>query len=629
MVLSRAWYLILALITGAAVYVVSLAVGQYNRRNAEAMADTLKGDSQVVGWALQIDSRRRIDSLLASALRKEVIDGVKAANGKETIPEKAKTDSSKALTEANTALPADYRNDVMFAVDRDGRVVGQVGYDAILARHQQFELGGYAAVFDALHGYLRDDTWVWGGKIARVATRPIEDEAGQAPVGAIVALRWVDQAFAREIGKRTRTSVTFFALGQKVATGTWSDDKDESDALDLAAAEIPKLEGEKSLKDTGRTDVRALGDGERSAAIFARLPGDAWEVGAGYGVVRNRVSIDGPMGFIKGADDKDKANVKLWLVAAVVIVALGLGMLFSIGEHTIPLRGLAKQSDRLRKGQVDALELTKLRGVYRRIGQDLNAGIERVVEKGGGVARKPADLESILGPVPAQPAMSAFSFPLPEGSSPGMSSPGMSSPGMSAPGMPPSHPSQPGRPPVPGAAPSGPFGAPSGPGLPGSSPGRPPPSVPGFQAARPAVPGPAAGAPPGRPPPSSPQLAAEPPMFPPTSSASQVGRPNEEEATMVGRPAADLLAAATGEISAISAGAAGDEATEWMAVYEEFVRTKKQCGEPTEGLTFEKFQGTLRKNRDQLIQRHGCKRVKFSVYIKEGRASLKATPVRE
>ena len=28
-------------------------------------------------------------------------------------------------------------------------------------------------------------------------------------------------------------------------------------------------------------------------------------------------------------------------------------------------------------------------------------------------------------------------------------------------------------------------------------------------------------------------------------------------------------------------------------------------------------------------QRHGCKRVKFSVYVKEGRASLKATPVKE
>jgi hypothetical protein len=29
-----------------------------------------------------------------------------------------------------------------------------------------------------------------------------------------------------------------------------------------------------------------------------------------------------------------------------------------------------------------------------------------------------------------------------------------------------------------------------------------------------------------------------------------------------------------------------------------------------------------------LIQKHGCKRVKFSVYVKEGRASLKATPVK-
>ena len=56
-------------------------------------------------------------------------------------------------------------------------------------------------------------------------------------------------------------------------------------------------------------------------------------------------------------------------------------------------------------------------------------------------------------------------------------------------------------------------------------------------------------------------------------------------------------------------------------MYDDFVRTKKQCGEPTEGLTFEKFQHTLKKNRDALIQRHGCKRVRFSVYIKDGKAA--------
>jgi hypothetical protein len=38
---------------------------------------------------------------------------------------------------------------------------------------------------------------------------------------------------------------------------------------------------------------------------------------------------------------------------------------------------------------------------------------------------------------------------------------------------------------------------------------------------------------------------------------------------------------------------------------------------------------TLKKNRDALMSRHGVKRVKFSVYVKEGKASLKATPVRE
>jgi len=97
----------------------------------------------------------------------------------------------------------------------------------------------------------------------------------------------------------------------------------------------------------------------------------------------------------------------------------------------------------------------------------------------------------------------------------------------------------------------------------------------------------------------------------------------EDEQTMVGQPSADLIAATGGH------GTVADPAAEWHQVYEEFLRTKRECNEPTEGLTFEKFQQTLKKNRDALMQRHGCKRVKFSVYVKEGRASLKATPVRE
>ena len=98
---------------------------------------------------------------------------------------------------------------------------------------------------------------------------------------------------------------------------------------------------------------------------------------------------------------------------------------------------------------------------------------------------------------------------------------------------------------------------------------------------------------------------------------------DDDDATMVGHVPAEVMAQATGENRIV------DDNAEWLGVYEDFIRTKKQCGEPTDGLTFEKFQHTLKKNRDALIARHHCKRVRFSVYVKEGRASLKATPVKD
>ncbi len=96
---------------------------------------------------------------------------------------------------------------------------------------------------------------------------------------------------------------------------------------------------------------------------------------------------------------------------------------------------------------------------------------------------------------------------------------------------------------------------------------------------------------------------------------------DDEDATTVATVPAEVMAQATGS--------ALDENAEWRVVYQNFIRIKKQCSEPTEGLSFEKFSVTLRRNRDQLAEKHGVKRVKFSVYVKEGRASLKATPMKE
>jgi hypothetical protein len=72
-----------------------------------------------------------------------------------------------------------------------------------------------------------------------------------------------------------------------------------------------------------------------------------------------------------------------------------------------------------------------------------------------------------------------------------------------------------------------------------------------------------------------------------------------------------------------------EEEASFRAVFNEFVELKKRCGEPTAGLTFPKFSEKLRKNRDDLMSKPGCVGVKFSVYVKDGKAALKATPVKQ
>ena len=668
MLLSRFWYAILSILLGVALYVVFIAVGQYNRRNLAAMNEELASDSQTVGWALQIDARRRIDAMLPASVDSGLRGALVGANNRDKVPAKSREDARRALqgvmAQLQEKLP-DFKPDALFAVDRDGRVVGQMGYDAANA-FDDFELGGYPAVFDALHGYLRDDTWVWGGKVYRVAARPVEDDATQAPVGAIVGMRQIDSKFAQDLAKRTRANLAFFAGGVKLAAGAYEregGDRLDDSAFELLNADFPKFADDKAYRDSGRTEVRPLNDGV--AAMYARLPGDGWELGAGFAVLRPKVAINGPMGFLNGADDTDKSSVNKVLILGVVLLLSIVGIVLSILEHSLPMAEMVRQAEKLRAGGQDFLQLPKFRAGFRHIAQDLNAGIERIAERGGGSVRKAADLESILGPVPAQPAMSAFSFPMQDGQTgPTGTGPYPAAPGAS-PNGPPAF-----RPPATGSSPRA---------LPGQQPGPPPPMRPplpsrpdlpptglnpppahamqgaqqnqniGLLPTQPNAFHPMAGAmsghpqqqPAQRPPPanafpppprSAPNAPFAPAATPASGSHSAGAEPSvprmtesseEDEATMVGQVPAEVLAAATGEVKH----AAGTD--EWLGVYDDFIRTKRECGEPTEGLTFEKFSQTLKKNRDALMQRHGCKRVRFAVYVKEGRASLKATPVKE
>jgi hypothetical protein len=64
-------------------------------------------------------------------------------------------------------------------------------------------------------------------------------------------------------------------------------------------------------------------------------------------------------------------------------------------------------------------------------------------------------------------------------------------------------------------------------------------------------------------------------------------------------------------------------------VYDEFLRVKTQCGEPTDKLSFEKFAQKLAKNTSDIKKKKpGVADVKFTVYVKDGKAALKAKIVK-
>jgi outer membrane biosynthesis protein TonB len=127
----------------------------------------------------------------------------------------------------------------------------------------------------------------------------------------------------------------------------------------------------------------------------------------------------------------------------------------------------------------------------------------------------------------------------------------------------------------------------------------------------------------------APAREAAPDPFPPPPPDPFPPPPPARGETATAFPAAsvpDLLAGAAQ--TAAPAAPEVDEEGHWQQVFQDFLHTRSQCGETTDGLTFDKFRVKLEGNRSALVAKYGCKTVRFQVYVKEGKAALKATPVK-
>jgi hypothetical protein len=85
----------------------------------------------------------------------------------------------------------------------------------------------------------------------------------------------------------------------------------------------------------------------------------------------------------------------------------------------------------------------------------------------------------------------------------------------------------------------------------------------------------------------------------------------------------------TGAMPKVQSVGVSDEEKHFQEVFRDFIATRERCAEPADGLTFEKFKQKLMKNKDALVAKYNCRTVRFQVYVKDGKAALKATPVKD
>jgi hypothetical protein len=528
MLLTRFWYAILSVALAGAIGSLFVAVHLQNRLRQADSKVIVENARETVDWFLRLDAMERVESLGRTARDNQVVTLLREARDQDPISTAVRGSLKKILSEHADAFAKD-RNDagtdknpnMFFAVDSRGRVVASVNFDRPV-REETFELGGLTAVNEALHGWVRDDTWVFDrNSMYRIVTRPVVDTVGNLPVGAIIAARSIDDSFARLVSARTLSNVMFYvappdspATTVAVGKGVAPDSAGTENAL-FSAVSRSLFETDESYATLGRTKAPSH-QGEIDLS-FRRLEGESWDLGGGYVVAHKYSPVNGIAGLLTTASVQDRATAPVVWMALGALGALLIGILWTLLEHTLPIARMAREAKRMADGKQEAFVLSRLAGKIRAIAKDANDGFERTLAKGGG-SRKPADLEQILGPLPATPQMSAFSF--------------------------------------------------------------------GFT----------------------------------SSGESSSGDNQALFNTMQGRVPTDEEIA--GELGAF------DEDAHWRQTFEQFIALREQLGEPTSGLSYEKFTGQLQKNKELLMQKTGCMAVRFTVYEKGGKAALKANPAR-
>jgi hypothetical protein len=570
---SKIWFFVVAIVAAVALTLALLMPRPAARAHTAAEHQRLVTACEVVNVLLADNARTRV-ALAGKFARDTVVVGpIDQANGQAEVA----ADTAKVAREGAGVLierVEGNRPDFAIIIDKRGRVVAR-------AKVAEADFGDVVAgrplIDDALNGYVRDDLWVVDNRLYLVAAAPVIH--GSEYIGAVVLGHAVTNELATRLTGNFQSGMSFYVNNDPVASTSAA--PLDRDALGKAVAKIKGGEIKNDCEANQAFELRAGKD--NLVALLARLPGEAQRANAFFSIFIKRPV---ELGFVGTIGEVQKGDLGFgsfpWLlVAGGFVVALVLGLGLMIVESDRPLRQLNAEAVRLAKGEIERLGEDGHRGKFGSIARSINIYVDKL-QRDAKSAKK--DLDQLLGPVP-EGSLGAIdilgtmpSRPTGGGAPPPKPPPSEFRFGDSGPKLAPPPPLDlgPAPPPVRSNTPA--------PGI----PARPPPRPPGM--------------PPRAPTPPAIRAIDEDPLGSRDISADPTGMLN------IGAPL---------------------ENPYFREIFDQFLALKKSCNEPTAGLTYDKFAGKLQRNRDELMQKTNCRDVKFTVYVKDGKAALKATPVRD
>ncbi len=614
MPLTKLWLFLLSLLCGLAALLVVALDPELQRREIATHSQAVARAQKISSQFLENQAHQLVQAaaqLSTDAVLQETLSQLSRSQGEPALLHETAQGALRRLAtplSVSFALVTDLRGNVLARIGQDEAVYGD-------------PIDGLPAVEAALRGYRLDDLWLFQGALYRIAAVPVIAAAGSAQgrdryVGSLVLARVLGSELLTQIGQLTGVQGAVIARGQILASslspqGSGSVFRGQADGgLALSSDALLLLRRGLSTADA------VARDGDHWLA-FVELPGTAAGTMAGVSAgaapkVTTNPADPGAMLVLSSSSAGGRVlpvvlreALRQGLAPLTLAVLLGaVGLLYVLGLGVVGsesrLLALSQSSRSTRREPAARSPSEPSVGPSKSEPPPEPRPGTPVTET---AAAEPPPLTPVAAPSPAAPSLvTAPSQPslVPSAQSPRWTP----SPSTQSPRFTPSPSAQ-----SPRVTP---------PPLTSTLTPLPPPAVPEESAT-----------------PLPPPLPQRSDWGPPGELISDASRAAEYEHTdLASSDLAETRAAVLPPPSsnfeptvvASAPNGATDPDVTFYQVFQEYVQARERCRESVEGLSYEQFRKRLADSRAAIIREHGCVSVEFHVYIKDGRAALKAIP---